>query len=82
MAPSRPRQNWQRGRDAGAQGRLHNGRRRGRAGAAILQALGIGVTGGGDADLQSIISSVAGGGVGGAVMMTVVGLIRNAMAKN
>ena len=53
----------------------------GGAGAGILQALGIGVAGGGGTDLQSIISSVACGGVGGAVVMAVVGLIKNAMAK-
>ena len=54
----------------------------GGAGAGILQALGIGVAGGGGADLQSIISSVAGGGVGGAVVMAVVGLIKKSMGKS
>jgi len=54
----------------------------GGAGAGILQALGIGVVGGGGADLQSIISSVAGGGVGGAVVMAVVGLIKKSIGKS
>ena len=48
----------------------------------ILQALGIGVAEGGGADLQSIIGSVAGGGVGGAVVMAVVGLIKKSMGKS
>jgi len=30
-------------------------------------------------DIQSILSSVAGGGVGGGIVMTVIGLIRQAM---
>jgi hypothetical protein len=32
-------------------------------------------------DVSSIISSIAGGGVGGAIVMTIVGLIKSRMAK-
>jgi hypothetical protein len=32
-------------------------------------------------DVGSIIGSVAGGGVGGAILMIIVGFIRKAMAK-
>jgi hypothetical protein len=33
-------------------------------------------------DIGSIISSVASGGVGGGVLMAIIGVIRNAMAKS
>ncbi|MGV3540637.1 MAG: hypothetical protein ACO1OQ_12565, partial [Rufibacter sp.] len=39
-------------------------------------------TGGGSLDLATILSNVAGGGVGGAILMAVIGLIKNQMAKN
>jgi hypothetical protein len=32
-------------------------------------------------DLSSIISSVAGGGIGGAIVMAIVGLIKTQMSK-
>ena len=50
-------------------------------GGQLLGMLGLG--GGGDAagGLSSILSSVAGGGVGGGVLMTIVGMIRQTMAK-
>jgi hypothetical protein len=32
-------------------------------------------------DMNSIISNVAGGGVGGAILMAVIGIIKDAMAK-
>jgi len=38
-------------------------------------------TGGGGMDLQSILANVGGGGVGGAILMIVVGIIKNMMAK-
>jgi len=47
------------------------------------QLLGmIGMAGSAGMDISSIISSVAGGGVGGGVVMAIIGLIKNAMAKN
>jgi hypothetical protein len=33
-------------------------------------------------DLTSILSNVAGGGVGGAILMAVIGIIKNKMAKS
>jgi hypothetical protein len=43
--------------------------------------LGVGAAGGGGLDIGSIIGSIAGGGVGGAILMVIVGLIKNALAK-
>jgi hypothetical protein len=44
--------------------------------------LGVGAaTTGGGLDMASIISSVVGGGVGGGVLMAIIGLIRQSMAK-
>ena len=51
-------------------------------GGTLLHAvMGSAAAGGGGMDLTSILSNVAGGGVGGAILMAVVGLIKNAMAK-
>ena len=51
-------------------------------GGAILQALGIGgAAASGGMDLSSIIGSIASGGVGGGVVMAVIAMIKNAMAK-
>lgn len=51
-------------------------------GGAILQILGVlKSTGGGGLDLSTILGNVASGGVGGAVVLAVVSLIKNAMAK-
>jgi hypothetical protein len=33
-------------------------------------------------DLTSILSNVAGGGVGGAILMAIIGIIKNKMAKS
>ena len=49
-------------------------------GQTILGSLGV-AAGSGAMDVGSIISSLAGGGVGGGVVMAVIGLIKNAMAK-
>ena len=53
-------------------------------GGQILGMLGMGGAGaaaGGGMDMGSIVSSVAGGGVGGAVLMAIIGVIRQAMSK-
>jgi uncharacterized membrane protein YeaQ/YmgE (transglycosylase-associated protein family) len=53
-------------------------------GAKILAALGAGGMAAGAAapgmSLEALVSQVAGGGVGGAVLIAVIGAIRNAMA--
>ena len=48
-------------------------------GGQLLGILGVAASGG--MDLTGILSSVAGGGVGGGVLMAVIGLIRKAIAK-
>ena len=52
-------------------------------GGQLLGMLGMGATGGdaGGLDIGSIIGQVAGGGVGGGVLMAVVGFIKNMLAK-
>ena len=49
-------------------------------GGQLLGMLGLDL-GGGEMDLTGILGSVAGGGVGGGVIMAIVGLIKNAMNK-
>jgi uncharacterized membrane protein YeaQ/YmgE (transglycosylase-associated protein family) len=49
-------------------------------GGQILGMIGLGV-GGGEMDLGGILSSVAGGGVGGGVVLALVGMVKKAMAK-
>ncbi len=49
-------------------------------GGQLLNMAGIGTSGGMDA--AGIISSIAGGGVGGGVLMAIIGVIKNAMSKN
>lgn len=49
-------------------------------GGSLLGMLGLATDGG--MDVSGIISSLAGGGVGGGVIMAVVGVIKNAMAKS
>lgn len=57
-------------------------------GGQLLGMLGVGGAGAGATpaagglDIAAILSSVAGGGVGGGILMTVVGLIRQAMSKS
>ncbi len=53
----------------------------GGVGGQILSALGAGGASAGGTDLGAIIGQVASGGVGGGVLLVVVGLIKNAMAK-
>ncbi len=51
-------------------------------GGQILGALGVLGGGGGSAmDIGNIIGNVAGSGVGGGVLLAIIGLIKNAMAK-
>lgn len=52
----------------------------GGAGAGILKMLGMAVNQGG-LDVQAVISSVASGGIGGAVLMVVIALIKGMMKK-
>lgn len=54
----------------------------GGAGSFILQAMGLvqaATSGGGD--MQSIIANVAGGGVSGAVLMAIIGIVKKSMSK-
>jgi hypothetical protein len=56
----------------------------GGAGSVILQAFGLLAGSGaapGGTDLGSLIANVAGGGVGGALMLLIVSLIKDATAK-
>ncbi len=50
-------------------------------GGQILGALGAGGAATGGMDIGAIVSQVAGGGVGGGVLLAVVGIIKNMMAK-
>ncbi|MEM9141625.1 MAG: hypothetical protein AAGA86_01475 [Bacteroidota bacterium] len=49
-------------------------------GGQLLGLLGIG-TGGGEMDIAGILGSIAGGGVGGGVLMAIIGVIKNAISK-
>ncbi len=49
-------------------------------GGQVLGMLGIG-DGGGEMDLGGILGSVAGGGVGGGIVLAVIGMIKKAMSK-
>ena len=44
--------------------------------------MGTAATGGGGMDLQSILANVGGGGVGGAILIVIVGIIKNQMSKS
>jgi hypothetical protein len=55
-------------------------------GGQLLHLIGVGGTGAPGAgatglDVGSIVSSLAGGGVGGAVLMAIVGLLRSKLAQ-
>jgi len=41
----------------------------------------LGMAAGGQLDVASIVSSVAGGGIGGAILMVIIGIIRKQTAK-
>ncbi|MBT8298477.1 MAG: hypothetical protein HKP42_10190 [Maribacter sp.] len=49
-------------------------------GGQILGMLGMDVDGGG-MDMAGILGSVAGGGVGGGVLMAIIGVVKKALAK-
>jgi hypothetical protein len=51
-------------------------------GGQILGMLGMGGGGGDAMDVGSILSSVAGGGVGGAVLLAIIGFIKKSMGKS
>jgi uncharacterized membrane protein YeaQ/YmgE (transglycosylase-associated protein family) len=53
----------------------------GGAGAGILKMLGMAVNEGG-LDLQAVMSSVASGGVGGAVLLVIIAMIKGMMKKS
>lgn len=50
-------------------------------GGQLLGLVGLGGGAAGGLDAGSIVSSVAGGGVGGGVLLAIVGLIKQSMAK-
>lgn len=50
-------------------------------GGTILGMLGMGEAGGDAMEIGNLLSTVAGGGVGGGVLMAIIGLIRGAMSK-
>ncbi len=52
-------------------------------GGQLLGMLGMGAAGAaGGMDIASIVTQVAGGGVGGGVLLAIIGLVKNAMAKS
>lgn len=53
----------------------------GGAGSMILQALGMLSASGGGLDLGAVLGNLASGGVGGGLVMIVIGLIKNALAR-
>jgi uncharacterized membrane protein YeaQ/YmgE (transglycosylase-associated protein family) len=56
----------------------------GALGGQLLSALGLGgaeTVATGSLDIAAVVAQVAGGGVGGGVLLAIVGLIRNAIAK-
>ncbi|PWH83669.1 hypothetical protein DIS18_03695 [Algibacter marinivivus] len=48
-------------------------------GGSLLSMIGLGTDGG--MDLSGIVGSIAGGGVGGGVVMAIIGIIKKAMNK-
>ena len=53
----------------------------GLGGTILHSVMGSAAAGGGGMDLQSILANVGGGGVGGAILMAIVGIIKNKMAQ-
>lgn len=50
-------------------------------GGSLLQMLGVTAAPSGGLDLQSILGSLASGGVGGGAVMAVIGMVKKAMSK-
>ena len=51
-------------------------------GAGVLQAIGMGGGGGeGTMEIGNIIASIASGGIGGGGLLTIIGIIKNVLAK-
>jgi hypothetical protein len=53
----------------------------GGAGAAVLKMMGMAINNGG-LDVQAVLSSVASGGVGGAIMLVIIALIKGMMKSS
>ena len=51
-------------------------------GSTILQLMGLWAQSGGSLDAGAIVGNIAGGGVGGAVLLVIVSLIKGAMARS
>jgi len=49
-------------------------------GGQLLGMAGIS-TGGGELDLAGVVGSIAGGGVGGGVLLAIIGVVKKALAK-
>lgn len=49
-------------------------------GSQILGSVSLGAASGG-MDIASIVSQIAGGGIGGAVLLVIIGLVKNVLAK-
>jgi uncharacterized membrane protein YeaQ/YmgE (transglycosylase-associated protein family) len=49
-------------------------------GGQVLGMLGLGVATGG-MDLASIVSQIAGGGIGGAILLAIIGVVKGLLAK-
>jgi uncharacterized membrane protein YeaQ/YmgE (transglycosylase-associated protein family) len=50
-------------------------------GAQVLGMLGVPISGEGSLDIGGIVGSILGGGVGGGILIAIVGMIKQAMAK-
>lgn len=50
-------------------------------GGQLLSMLGMGAAAGGGMDISGILGSIAGGGVGGGVLMAIIGVIKSALSK-